>query len=227
MEINYFIPVRKGSKEIPDKNMKFLGDKPLVSHIIDAVIATETKDNIWIATDCAKLKKYVSNLYKERIKIFDRSAKNASDTSPTINVVLEFLAQNKVSKDSYFVLLQATSPFTTALELKNLITFLHNNSGNYDSVISCCRLKRFRWEDDGNSVDYNLTSKPRRQDYKGFLIESGAFYVSKVKDIIASKQLISGNIFPMEVSSEGMIELDSLLDWNIAETILKHKQLKI
>ncbi len=224
MEVNYFIPVRRGSKEIPSKNMKLLAGKPLISHIIDTIIATETKDNIWVATDCPKLKEYVSNLYKERVKIFNRSPKSASDTSPTIDVVLEFLAQKNISKNSYFVLLQATSPFTTSLELKKLATFLTENNQDYDSVISCCRLKRFRWEDNGKSIDYNLASKPRRQDYKGFLIESGSFYVSKVRNIIISNQLVSGNIFPMEISSEGLIELDSPIDWDIAETILKYKE---
>ena len=35
MRILYLIPARKGSKGLPGKNIKFLGDKPLIEYSID------------------------------------------------------------------------------------------------------------------------------------------------------------------------------------------------
>ena len=36
-----FVPVRKGSRGIPGKNLRMLGDKPLVWWIIDTVLASD------------------------------------------------------------------------------------------------------------------------------------------------------------------------------------------
>lgn len=51
MRTIYLIPIRKGSKGVPNKNMKILGGKPLTAHVIDTLIATGTEDEIWVATD--------------------------------------------------------------------------------------------------------------------------------------------------------------------------------
>lgn len=45
------IPIRKGSKGVPDKNMKILGGKPLVAWVVDAITASHTAAEIWVATD--------------------------------------------------------------------------------------------------------------------------------------------------------------------------------
>lgn len=217
-----FIPVRKNSKEIHEKNMKELAGKPLVSHIIETVISSDIADEIWVATDWEYLKKYVHNTFGEKVQVYNRNSQNATDTSPTIEVVMEFIGKSNYAFSDNLILLQATSPFTTKEELLELNSRL--TTGSYDSIVSCCRLKRFRWSDDGTSLDYNLKTKQRRQEYNGFLIESGSFYVSKIGLIQATHQLLSGKIYPLEVSAEAFIELDSPLDWELAETVIRNKR---
>ena len=218
----FFIPVRKNSKEIPGKNMKKLNGVPLISYVINAIIDSEVEGEIWVATDWRKLSNYIHRTYDNKVTVYHRDPKNAQDTSPTIDVVLEFLSKHRFDKNDNFILLQATSPFTSSQEIQKLNNVLL--SRQYDSIISCCRLKRFRWNEDGTSLDYDLIHKPRRQEYKGFLIESGSFYVSKVGRIVETKQLVSGKIHPFEVSSDAFIEIDSLVDWKIAEVVLKHRK---
>ena len=55
----YFIPIRKGSKGIPDKNMKLLGGKPLVAWVLDAIVASHTAAEIWVATDDDRAERYL------------------------------------------------------------------------------------------------------------------------------------------------------------------------
>lgn len=218
----YFIPVRKNSQEIKGKNLKKLNGIPLISYVVDAIIQSEVEGEIWIATDWCKLKNYISKTYKDKVFVYERDPYNARDISPTIDVVMEFLSKKIYNKNDNFILLQATSPFTSAQEIKNLNNVLL--SEKYDSVIGCCRLKRFRWDENGTPIDYNLNYKPRRQEYKGFLIESGSFYVSKIGRIIDTNQLISGRIYPLEICAEAFIELDSPLDWSVAEVVLRYKK---
>ena len=78
-------------------------------------------------------------------------------------------------------------------------------------------MKKFRWSDEGRPLDYSFETKPRRQEYKGFLIESGAFYASTVGSILDSGQLLSGVVKVVEVGPAGMIDIDEEADWGLAE----------
>lgn len=167
------IPVRKGSRGIPGKNLRMLGDKPLVCWIIDTILASGIADEICVATNCDEMESLVRGRYKEVVRIFRRSEWSARDEAPSLEVVQEFFHFRKPDRNDDFILLQATSPFTTAQELRGLAEEMKR--GEADSYVACCRLKKFRWSDEGRPLDYSFETKPRRQEYKGFLIESGAF----------------------------------------------------
>lgn len=104
-------------------------------------------------------------------------------------------------------MVQATSPFTSKDDFNLLIKNI--NSNKYDPLVACCILKKFRWNEDSKPLDYEWDSKPIRQDYKGLLVEAGAFYASKIKCILENKQLISGKVGIIELSSEeSLLEID-------------------
>lgn len=231
MRAIYFIPIRKGSKGIPGKNMKKLGGKPLVAWAVDSIIASMTADDIWVATDDDMAERFLADAYPE-VRVFRRSAWSATDTSPVIDVVLEFIESIRPPEDDVLILAQATSPFTSPDDFCRLCKCI---GGNYDSYVACHRVKRFVWHPDGYPISYSLNSKPRRQDYPGILIESGAFYASRVKNIIDTRLLLSGKIRIIETQSDN-IDLDEPADWLLAESITNiqptpnnslHEQFKI
>lgn len=221
MKIIAFIPVRQGSKGIPGKNIKELGGKPLICWVLDTLLKSRIADEIWVATDSDEIHEMIRATYRRKINIYRRTRESATDTAPTIWVVNEFLDLCSYEPDDRFVLLQATSPFTTVAELKALKTELLKNE--HDSHIACCRLKKFRWSEDGRPLDYTFADKPRRQDYKGLLIESGAYYASRIGSILTSGQLLSGTIQVMEISAAGLIDIDEPADWQRAESYIQHQ----
>lgn len=219
MKVICFIPVRKGSKGIPGKNIRLLGDKPLICWILDSVLLSHIADEICVATDCDKTMNLINRRYGTVVNVFRRSHWTARDESPTIDVVREYLENSNAAPDDLFILLQATSPFTQVKELCNLHQEMLKRA--YDSYIACYRLKKFRWSDNGEPLDYTFETKPRRQEYKGLLIESGAFYASTVGRILFSGQLLSGSVKVIEVGEAGMIDIDEENDWQLAEHYLK------
>lgn len=214
------MPLRKGSKGIPGKNYKSFFGKPLFCWILDSAIKSKLPYEMWVATDCDMVKGILIEKYPQ-VKIFNRSIENALDASPTIDVVLEFLSSVTFNKQDNFILIQATSPLTSVENFLNLRDILEE--GKKDSYIACTRMKRFRWSEEGFPLDYNLDAKPRRQEYNGFLIESGAFYASKIEAILTSKKLISGRIGVVELGSESSIDIDEPVDWLLGEAYLKFK----
>lgn len=93
------------------------------------------------------------------------------------------------------------------------------NSGRYDSIVSCVRLKKFRWSETATPLDYSFANKPRRQDYKGFLVESGSFYSASVRIVLSEPYILSGEVGIVEVDSELAIDIDEPRDWMEAEYI--------
>jgi len=217
-----FIPLRKDSKGIIGKNHKYFNGKPLFQWILDTALKTQKFDEIWVATNDDIIKKILVEVYPNKVLLFHRSNKNADDNSPTTDVVLEFLDEHTYLQNDKLILLQATSPQTSVYDIQAVIDKIIDNQ--YDSVLSCLRLKHFRWTEDGASLDYNWENKPRRQDYKGYLIESGAIYGSTIQAILQSKQLISGTVGTVEMTNPFAIEIDEPIDWEIAETYVKYLQ---
>ncbi len=199
--------------------MKMLGSKPLVAWVLDSIIASRTADEIWVATDDNAAERYLTINFPN-VHVYRRSEVSATDDSPVINVIQEFIKATNQPKDGMLVLAQATSPFTRPDEFRCLRAMF---SADFDSYISCVREKKFLWSDDARPLNYNLDDKPRRQEYNGILFENGAFYASRVKDIINSHQLISGRVCIVESDNHYNIDIDTPIDWLIAEAIAREQ----
>lgn len=74
-----FVPVRKGSRGIPGKNLRMLGDKPLVCWIIDTILASGIADEVCVATNCDEMESLIRGRYKGVVQIFRRSEWSARD----------------------------------------------------------------------------------------------------------------------------------------------------
>jgi YrbI family 3-deoxy-D-manno-octulosonate 8-phosphate phosphatase len=214
-----FVPVRGGSKGIPQKNIKpFLG-KPLVYWVLRELENTTLVDKIILASDDEDIIKIVLGFNFLKIEIFHRCSENATDTASTESVILEYINSLKVINNKDLLLLvQATSPFTTSNDFCSALNII-NQSNKYDSLISCTRMKRFIWSEEGVSLNYDYMKRPRRQEFDGFLQENGAIYISSFGSIIRSKNRISGNIAVYEMPEYSSIEIDEEFDWDIAELI--------
>lgn len=214
-----FIPVRGGSKSIPGKNIKMLNGKPLIWWNLIELQASDLIDSIIVATDCSEIKKVVQSFEMKKVTIYDRSSHNAQDTSSTESVILEFFENSQVDDDDIFFLVQATSPFTKKVDFESaLMKFKFENA---DSLLTCTKIKRFIWSEDGVPLNYDFKSRPRRQDFEGILVENGSFYISKVRSIKNSKNRLSGKIAIYIMDDERtFFELDDEQDWKITELLL-------
>ncbi|MEO9571760.1 MAG: HAD-IIIA family hydrolase [Polaribacter sp.] len=217
-----FIPVRGGSKSIPLKNIKFFCGKPLVYWSIKAAVETKVINEVVIATDSKQIEETVKSFNFDKVKIYQRDKANAEDTSSTESVLLEYISNKNISADTNFILIQATSPLLTNADLENGLKIFNN----YDSVLSCVKSKRFIWSSKGESENYDYKNRPRRQDFDGFILENGAFYINKVKNIVENKNRLSGNIGISIMPEYTAVEIDEIEDWIVAESLMKRFVLK-
>ncbi len=214
-----FIPVRCGSKSIPFKNIKNFCGKPLVYWNLLALENSKKVDKVVVATDCEEIKKVVKNFNFRKVEIYDREAKNATDTASTEDVMLEYINKSNLNDDDLFILVQATSPFTQSKDFDKAIEKLKKEDAK--SLLTCARIKRFLWHENGKPINYDYKNRPRRQDFKGILVENGAFYINSIKNIKKDKNRLSEKITIYEMPEYTFIELDEEDDWFIAEKLMK------
>ena len=222
-----FIPVRGGSKSIPLKNIKPLCGKPLVYWTIKAACNCEQIDKVFVSTDSEEIWNIVEsfkaegdNTIQKKLILVKRSSITASDTASTESAMLEFA---KSFEFDNIVLIQATSPLLRTSDLtKGFEVF---NEYNTDSVLSVVVQKRFQWsiDENGNAFpsNYDVFKRPRRQDFEGYYVENGAFYITSKLRLEKSKNRVSGNIKIVEMDEDSFFEIDEPSDWIIIEALMK------
>lgn len=129
MNILAIIPARKNSKRLPDKNIKILRDKPLISYTIEEALKSKYITDIVITTDDRRILE-IADKYK--IRVLWRPFYLCEDNTP-IEKVIDYV-KNHCRKSEIFILLQPTSPLRTAKNIDNCIELLINSG--FDSVIT-------------------------------------------------------------------------------------------
>lgn len=214
-----FIPVRGGSKSIPLKNIKLFAGKPLVYWTVRAAAECPQIDRVYVASDCEQIRNTVLEFGFENVTVIGRSAQTASDMATTEDAMLEFARNYEFD---HIILIQATSPLLTSKDLAEGMESLKEA----DSVLSVVRQKRFIWTRQGQyaiPLNYDYTNRPRRQEFEGFLVENGAFYITSRDALLKTGCRLSGKIKSVEMPGDTYTEIDEPEDWIIAESLLKRR----
>jgi CMP-N,N'-diacetyllegionaminic acid synthase len=108
------IPARAGSKRVPNKNVRCLGDHPVIAYTIAAALQSEVFNMVVVSTDSEDIARVARHYGAEAP--FLRPAELAGDTSPDIDWIehaLAFLSERGQRFDC-FSILRPTSPFRQA-----------------------------------------------------------------------------------------------------------------
>ena len=208
------MPLRGGSRSIPDKNTKSLAGRPLFAWSLREAVASGCFDSVYAATDSEKIRQAVRDWLPE-VTVLDRSAESSTDTAPTEAVMEEF--QARVPFDTV-CLVQATSPLTRAVHFREAKAKFE--SGAFDSLLTAAPLRRFFWSADGKPLNYDPGRRPRRQDFAGQLTENGAFYLTNVDILGRYRCRLGGRVGVYEMSENTLLEIDEPSHWAAAEHLL-------
>ena len=221
------IPARGGSKGVPRKNIKVLGDKPLIQYTIDAAKGVFDDEFICVSTDDFEIKSVVEQL---GLKVpFLRPNELASDTAGTYEVLLHAISyyESKGYFPDTLILLQPTSPFRTSAHIKEALKLYHES---IDMVVSVKETKAnpyyILFEEDSNGYlkktkEANFTG---RQDCPKVWEYNGAIYIINVRALKASAISQFTKVCKFEMDETSSHDIDTLLDWRIAEIIINDKE---
>lgn len=220
------IPARDGSKGIPGKNIKLLNSRPLIYYSIDAAIEVTEPKHICISTDSDEIIQVVRD-YGIDVP-FKRPTNLATDTAGSYDVVrhaLDFY-EKKGCIYNRIILLQPTSPFRTGKHIKEALALYQSN---LDMVVSV-RVSHsnpyftlFEQNKDGYLKPSKTGNFSRRQDCPPVYEYNGAIYIINRQQFDRQEPIEFSHIVKYVMSEEDSIDIDTPLDWEVAESVIRRK----
>jgi CMP-N-acetylneuraminic acid synthetase len=234
MKILGLIPARGGSKGVPRKNMKPLGNQPLVGHTIAVGLACKAISELIVSTDdeeIAAISRKAGALVP-----FLRPAELATDQSPTIDTIMHAL-EFYLRQDRHFdavCLLQPTTPFRSRNDLTAALTLFGKSQA--DCLISVREVPHIfnpHWvfETDRKSgflrpATGDLEFITRRQDLPPAYYRDGAIYITRTDVLLKQRSIYGQNIMAYRMQHSPDINIDGPEDWLRAERYLMSRELK-
>lgn len=218
-----FIPLRKGSKGIPNKNKRKMVGRPLFTWVLGEAIFSDL-DEVYVYSDDQDLIDFVKKEYywTNKVQAVLRSAESATDLATTEFAMLEFSKSINYDFD-VFCLLQATSPFTKREDINACLEVLN---GDFDSALTVVNTHRFLWNEKGEALNYDPSHRPRRQDFDGLLIENGAVYTCEKQVLQNTKNRLGSQVAIVKMPEDSLLEIDTETDWIAVEQLLIERQKK-
>lgn len=202
------IPARAGSQRIPKKNIKFLGNKPLIGYTIDACLNSGIIDYIIVTSDSqdilnyAKQKGVLTHQRPENLAVEEIG----TELENTRWVVLDYIKNNLQIEFEKYLFLLPTYPFRSTQDIQNAILAL--DQSNF--LISIEKLSK-------NELEEHKEGKRKKIQLEGNLIRWNSFLngARNITDKIKRYSFI-------EINRIQNIDIDTDLDWIQAEYIIKN-----
>ena len=236
MEVLGLIGIRSGSKGVKNKNIKPLYGKPLVGWVLDAAKNSKSITRLIVSTDSEEYAEIVRELGAEVPCL--RPAEMATDDSPEIDYVinmLNWLKENEGYRPDIVIRLMATVPLQESSDIDALVDIFNSDSDASSAVvISESRqhpMKALKIIEDGigstKLVSYFTESGREvtpiaRQSYPKAYFRANI--IACRTETVYNTHSLTGDLVRYHIiPQERAIDIDNLVDFSIAELLLKSK----
>lgn len=232
------IPARGGSKDIPQKNIRLLGGKPLVVWTIEGAKKSKSLNRLVLSTDSEEIAE-IAEKYGAEVP-FLRPAELARDDSPTIDVIrhcLEHLKKAENYSPDAVVILQPTTPFRKPEDIDKAIALYFQN--NMSTVVSVSKVPGHyspEWQlviDDVTGVlttlkgENLLKLKTRRQLLRDTYYRNGEIYVFNPNNVVRKNSIYGDTVTALITETKVNINIDTDIDFECAEFLLERGKINV
>lgn len=226
------IPARSGSKGLKDKNVKLLNGKPLLAYTIEAAKESGIFDEIMVSTDSEKYAE-IARRWGASVP-FLRDQELSNDTVSSWDVVKDVVGRyNDLGFELGMVaLLQPTSPLRTSSDIIEGYKVMREKDANF--VVAVCEMDHSplwanKLPEDHSMVNFIRSEavKMPRQSIPTYYRINGALYIVKVDYLMETTDIYAEKSFATIMSKENSIDIDDLLDFNLASLILEKHSSRI
>lgn len=231
------IPARAGSKRIEGKNVRKLGDHPLIAYAISAALESGVFDAVILSTDSAEYAD-VARAYGAEIP-FLRPEDLAGELSPDIEWVEYTLARLQRDDRTFdaFSILRPTNPFRQAATIRRAWDLFVSDPGA-DSLRAVERCKQHpgkMWVVDGNRMrplfDRTVAGAPWHstpyQALPSIYAQNASLEIAWTRVVFENGTIAGSEVMPFITDGYEAFDVNTPLDWTIAEHLLASGQVEL
>ena len=223
-----FIGARAGSKGVRGKNIRKMGNMPLIAHTIKTSLESGIFKHVVVSTENEEIAR-IAKKYGAEVP-FLRPKKLATDTAGMVDVMIHGI--NELKKQGYdfdiFVNRDCTVPFIRTVDVKGSITLL--NRKKCDAVYGVYKQHfnpYFNMMEMNSSGFLKLSKKmkerPKSRQESPTVYQLNGLFVYDVEKLLKYKTAILPKSLPYEIPLESGFMIDTELEFKIAEMMFKNK----
>ncbi len=194
------IPAKKASRRCPNKNMRILGDKPLVGWTFEAASGSELLDTVVVTSDSVEIRKLAES---HGFEAFDEGTPPDTASGATIRAMNEYDAE-------VVVMLQPTSPFRRPVHIDACIKLADGGL----PVISVRDVHGLPYRRHGESA--------AKQVGADLLATNGAVYVATKEWLERNHGFHGRTVIPYPMDDIASVDIDTEFDWAVAEMVVRN-----
>ncbi len=223
------IPARGGSKRIPNKNIRVLGDKPLIAYTIEAARRSGLFEAIVVSTDSPSIAE-IARQYGAEVP-FLREGRLADDITPVSAATVDALQRMDPAGDVFGSVCQmmANCPLRTFEDIVDSYRqFTETGAGSQISVV------RYGWQNPWWAMRRNeqFTLEPlfkdritaRSQDLPELFCPTGAVWWAGADVLKLHGTFHVKHRTGWEIPWERGVDIDTEDDWSMAEVLLSQSK---
>ncbi|MBR2637463.1 MAG: acylneuraminate cytidylyltransferase family protein [Bacteroidaceae bacterium] len=210
MKVVAFVPIRLNSKRVAGKNLKLLGDKPLLLYILETLVKVPQLTDVYVYCSQESIIPYLP----KGVKFLKRDSSLDSDETLGKEIYEAFVRD--IDADIY-MLAHTTSPFIKPETISNALEKVIN--GGHDSSFSAQKIQTFTWYD-GKPLNYDLKEIPRTQTIEPVYVETSAFYIFKREVWTELHQRVGNRPFMAITDAIEGVDIDNPEDFDFATKII-------
>lgn len=219
MSVYVIVPARGGSKGIPGKNLRPVGGIPLVARTVAAALDARRVDRVFVSTDDEQI---AATARAAGAEVIERPAALAGDEASSESALvhaLDTLVGQGVADPDIVVMMQCTSPFTTADDVDRTVALVDDGA---DAAFTAAPSAVFLWRDSpagATGVNHDASVRPRRQEREPEFAETGAVYAMRTAGFRTAAHRFFGRIAICEVPIARAGEIDEPDDLVLADAL--------
>jgi len=217
------IPARGGSKGVKRKNIRLLGNKPLLAYTIEVAQKLSDRLDIVVTTDDEEIAE-VAHRYGAEVIMRDSNLSNDKALMPPVALhALDTLAAQGRCYEQ-LLLLQPTCPFRKVEHLEEALSRLADPA--VESVISVSDVgdahpgRMYRLEEGHLAPLDPAAERMNRQDLPKLYRRNGMIYAVKVDAFREAGTFFIPNSVALPIEAKYSVNIDEMLDFYLAEVLL-------
>lgn len=227
MKINVFLPCKKNSVRVKNKNKRIFANIRfgLVKIKLNQLIKAKLIDKIYLSTNDKKIIRYAESINNKKVIIHLRKDISLSKSTTMTQKLISHAS--KIIPNDHILWTHVTSPFISSKIYDETIKVYKKmlKKKRYDSLMTVTKIKGFIWNDK-KSINYNYkkTKWPRTQDIKPLNKINSAIFINSRENFIKYSDRLGKKPFMFELKKYYGLDIDDIEDFYLAEFLFRNKK---